>query len=134
MLYSGDDFYGDEITSPLYRPNTINPLAREDEQPRPLPKASNDPAAEYFIPTAEWIMNLKVGDLVPDCFGGQAEIVEITARRLDIRRKMFICLYIKLSETSRMSGSFKAGELHRSLRITGRHTSTELDLIEKKGA
>ncbi len=32
-MYAGDEFYGDEITSPTMRPNTIRPLAREDEQP-----------------------------------------------------------------------------------------------------
>lgn len=42
MLYSGDDFYGDEITSPRsrpIRPNLDAPLARADEQPRPAPRA-----------------------------------------------------------------------------------------------
>ena len=36
-MYAGDEYYGDEITSPTFRPNTIAPLAREDEQPaKPL--------------------------------------------------------------------------------------------------
>jgi hypothetical protein len=33
-MYSGDEFYGDEITSPTMRPNTLRPLAREDEHAR----------------------------------------------------------------------------------------------------
>lgn len=32
-MYSGDEFYDDEITSTTFRPNTIRPLAREDERP-----------------------------------------------------------------------------------------------------
>jgi len=32
-MYAGDEFYGDEITSPTMRPNTLRPLAREDEHP-----------------------------------------------------------------------------------------------------
>ncbi len=37
-MYAGDEFYGDDITSPTMRPNTIHPLAREDEHPLPNPK------------------------------------------------------------------------------------------------
>jgi hypothetical protein len=35
-LYSGDDFYGDEITSPLMQPNTQRPLARDNDAPLAL--------------------------------------------------------------------------------------------------
>jgi hypothetical protein len=37
-MYSGDEFYGDEITSPTMRPNTLRPLAREDEHPATYPE------------------------------------------------------------------------------------------------
>ena len=37
-MYAGDEFYGDDITSPTMRPNTIRPLAREDEHPAKYPE------------------------------------------------------------------------------------------------
>lgn len=67
MLYSGDDLYGDEITSPTEipasyyrsyepnpRPNTNSPLAREDEQPQSparsiLQKLAEHQATECFV-------------------------------------------------------------------------------------
>lgn len=39
--------------------------------------ATNDPTSEYFIPTFEWINNLKVGDLVPNCFGNLNPITDL---------------------------------------------------------
>lgn len=92
---------------------------------------SNNPAAEYFIPTTEWIDSIEIGTLVPDCFGNLAPVVEITARRDDIRGSRFVCLYTTLGENSRISGSFKVGQLHRNVYICGKHTSAELDTIEK---
>jgi hypothetical protein len=36
-MYAGDETYGEEVTSPTFRPNTLRPLALEDEQPeKPL--------------------------------------------------------------------------------------------------
>lgn len=93
---------------------------------------SHDPSAPYFVPTAEWIAALQVGDMAPDCFGRMAEVTRISAKSEDIEGRPFVCLYTKLSETSQVSGSFKAGELHRSLPVTQLHTSAELDQIERE--
>jgi hypothetical protein len=94
-------------------------------------QTSNDPAAEYFVPTAEWIASLQVGDLAPDHFGRLAEITRIYARDVDTNGTPFICLYVRLSEDSQISADFKAGELVRTVQLCGRHTSHELRQIEK---
>lgn len=95
--------------------------------------ATNDPTSEYFIPTFEWINNLKVGDLVPNCFGNLNPITEIHARGTDINGRLYICLYTQYHENSTISGSFKEGELHRSVKLCGKHTSHELNIIESYG-
>lgn len=94
---------------------------------------SHEPNAEYFIPSEEWIQSLQEGDFVPDCFGQLNAITRIHARGVDISGRVYICFYTRFSETSTMSGSFKVGELHRTVGISGRHTSHELDQIEKRG-
>jgi hypothetical protein len=96
-------------------------------------QTSSDPAALYFIPTEAWIAGLQVGDMAPDAFGQLAEVVEITARDVNVKGQPFICLYTRLSDTSRMSGSFTAGQLHRTTKITARHSSWELTRIEWHG-
>lgn len=43
MLYSGDEFYSDDITS---GPNTVNPFSRQDEQQEPT--GALQKVAAYF--------------------------------------------------------------------------------------
>lgn len=95
------------------------------------PTATNDPRGEYFVPDAAWIASVQVGDLVPDTFGHQARVVEITARGVDITGRPYVCLSSELSATSQISGSFKVGELHRTMRLVSRHSSSELCRIER---
>jgi hypothetical protein len=110
------------------QPNTIAPLAKEDE----YPAGSSDPRALYFIPSAAWITGLNVGDMAQDVYGRMCAVVSIEAQRDNIHGDPFICLYTHLSSSSRMSGSFTAGKLHRSLAVTRLHTSHQLDKIEKE--
>lgn len=97
-----------------------------------LPTATNNPADDYFIPDDAWITSLKAGDLAPDCWGEMKEIIEIYARDYDLNGKLFVCLDLRFGPTSTISNSFKVGELHRSRKITSRHSSHELDQIERR--
>jgi hypothetical protein len=97
-----------------------------------LPVATNNPADDYFIPDDVWIASLKVGDLAPDCWGEMSEIVKISARDYDLNGKLFVCLNLRFGPTSTISDSFKADELHRSCKVTYRHSSHELDMIERQ--
>jgi hypothetical protein len=74
-----------------------------------------------FTPTAEWIDSLQAGDLVPNCFGQMAEIVTITCKQKDIKGRLYVCLYTRLSKTSTISGSFKEGERMTLVHPTGIH-------------
>jgi hypothetical protein len=70
-------------------------------------------AAASFIPTRQWVADLQLGDLAPTCFGKWARVVEIFARRDDIRGRLFVCLYLAFgSDHGRISESFKEGEPH----------------------
>lgn len=75
---------------------------------------SHNPADPYFVPTREWIDSLKPGDLAPNVYGDLAPITTISAVGDDVQGRRYVCLYTRLSDTSRISGSFKEGELHRT--------------------
>jgi len=53
------------------------------------------------------IENLKVGDLLPNCFGKMKKITNIYYKGLDINGKMYACFYQEFTETSTMSNSVK---------------------------
>lgn len=72
-------------------------------------------------PTREDIENIKVGDLVPNCFGKWSVVTSITARSTDIHGKLFVCLYTKFGERSTMSGSFKEGETVSTVPLTNKY-------------
>lgn len=93
-------------------------------------QASADPSALFFVPSAEFVANLAVGDFVPDCFGRMCEVTSITFRGVDIRGAAFVGFYTRFSDTATMSGDFKVGELHRTVTLSNSYKSAELDAIE----
>ena len=50
---------------------------------------------QKFIPTKEWIRNLKVGDLVPDCYGNMNKIESITEKGKDCNGKEYIICFLE---------------------------------------
>lgn len=87
---------------------------------------------EMYVPTRQEIMNFVVGSFAPDCFGGWHEITRIYAYKEDIHGKLFICYYTKHGENGQISNSLKEGELNRTVALSGKHTSHELDVIERE--
>lgn len=85
---------------------------------------------EYFIPTRNFVEDLKVGDLAPSTFGWKA-IKEIAYRGDDVNGKAYVGYYVSTGPGSSISHSLKEGELDRSMAITSRHTSEELNTIER---
>ena len=51
--------------------------------------------------------SLKVGDLVPNCFGQMKPITRITCKDEDIKGRFFVCFYQQFGESSEMSNSLK---------------------------
>lgn len=84
-----------------------------------------------YKPTREHIVNLKVNDVVIDCFGTLKLINEIYGRGFDVNGKAYICFYTDFGGTSKMSASYKEGEIVRHTRLTAKYTSAEIDNLEK---
>lgn len=83
------------------------------------------------VPTRKQIEDLKVGDLALDCFGHIREITAIFAKKEDLQGRLFCCYYTKMGDGS-CSMSQKEGVLTRTVHLTGRYTSRELDSLEQK--
>jgi len=87
----------------------------------------------YLIPTREQVTGLKVGDQAINCYGRMATVTEVTAQRDDIQGRAFVCYYTADGEHgSTISMSIKEGELTRTVALSCRHTSSELDAIERR--
>ncbi len=84
-----------------------------------------------YIPTLHDIESLKVGDIAIDCFGCEAEIVEITHRGPDRKGRIFI-RYCTASGIigGKTSMSMKEDELVRHVATSAKFTSHQLDDIE----
>lgn len=87
---------------------------------------------EIYIPTRTEIEALKEGDLAPDCFGHLRRITRIYARGNDIKGKAYVCYYTELGPNASISNSLKEGEINRTVALTGKYTSHEIDILEEK--
>lgn len=86
----------------------------------------------YFIPSADDVASLSVGDLALDCFGRWSKVTEISCRRTDISGRAFVLFSTKYGPTSSITGSYKVGELVRTVHLSSRHLSVELTRIEQE--
>ena len=86
---------------------------------------------EIYIPTRSAIEVLKEGDLAPDCFGHWRRVTRIYARGNDVNGKAYVCYYTEFGPGASISNSLKEGEINRSVGLTGKYTSHELDILEK---
>jgi hypothetical protein len=87
---------------------------------------------EIFIPTRSEIEALKEGDLAPDCFGNWRQVTKIYARGDDVNGKAYVCFYTEFGPGASISNSLKEGEINRTVALTGKYTSYELDILEKR--
>lgn len=83
-----------------------------------------------MLPTLDDVVNLRVGDLAPNCFGALAEVTEIRYRGTDLHGKAFVGYYTRTGHTSSISMSMKQDELVRHAGLL--QTSAELDAIERR--
>lgn len=84
-----------------------------------------------FVPTLEDVLNLKVGDDALDCFGKLSRVTEISYVGSDVQHQAYVGFYTATGPTSSMSGSYKVGDLVRTVAVTSLFTSNETDDIEK---
>ena len=87
---------------------------------------------EIYIPTRAEIEDLRENDLAPDCFGNWKRVTRVFARGMDVNGRAYVCFYTEFGPTSSISNSLKEGELHRTVALTGKYTSHELDVLEKE--
>ncbi len=86
---------------------------------------------EIYIPTRAEIEAIKEGDLAPDCFGQWRRVIKIFARGDDVNGKAYICYYTEFGANASISNSLKEGEINRTVGLTGKYTSHELDILEE---
>ena len=87
---------------------------------------------EIYIPTRAEIEAFKEGDLAPDCFGNWRRVTRIHARGDDINGRAYICYYTEFGPGVSISNSLKEGQLHRTVALTAKYSSAELDELEEK--
>jgi len=85
-----------------------------------------------YIPTRQQLEAIRPDDLLPNCFGKMVKVVEVTHRANDINGKYFICVKLEFGENSTITDAYKEMELHRDTALSAKHTSWELDVIERK--
>jgi hypothetical protein len=88
--------------------------------------------SEIYIPTRAEIEALKEGDLAPDCFGNWKLVTKIYGRGNDLNGKAYVCYYTEFGPGASISNSLSEGKINRTVALTGKFTSHELDLMEKK--
>ena len=86
---------------------------------------------QIYIPTRSETEALKEGDLAPDCFGNWRRVTKVYAKGHDVNGKAYVCYYTEFGPGASISNSLKEGEINRTVSLTGKYTSHELDLIEK---
>ena len=85
-----------------------------------------------YIPTRDEIQSLELSDLAPDCFGQWMRVTKIFGKGDDRNGKVYVCYYTEFGPTSSISNSLKEGEINRTVDLTAKYTSHEIDVLEKK--
>ena len=86
---------------------------------------------QIYIPTRAEIQSMEVGELAPDCFGHWRRVTKVYAKGHDVNGKAYVCYYTEFGPEASISNSLKEGEINRTVALTGKFTSHELDLMEK---
>jgi len=86
---------------------------------------------QIYIPTRAEIQSMEVGDLAPDCFGHWRRVTKVYAKGHDVNGKAYVCYYTEFGPGASISNSLKEGEINRTVALTGKFTSHELDILEK---
>jgi hypothetical protein len=87
---------------------------------------------EIFIPTRSEIQALREDDQAPDCFGHWRRVTKIYARGDDVNGKAYVCYYTEFGPGASISNSLKEGRINRTVALTAKYSSHELDSLEEK--
>jgi hypothetical protein len=86
---------------------------------------------QIYIPTRVEIESLKEGDLAPDCFGHWRRVTRIYAGGNDINGKAYVYYYTEFGVNGSISNSLKEGQINRTITLTAKYSSHELDVLEE---
>jgi len=92
---------------------------------------SNSTSPQLFIPNVDDVLNLKPGDLALDCFAKWSPVTSISFRGTDIKGKAYVGFFTSTGPTSSISGTYKVGELVRTVPVTKMLTSNETTDAER---
>jgi hypothetical protein len=84
-----------------------------------------------FFPSREWVEGLKVGDFAPGMSGKPSLVKEIIYRGVDINGRAYVGVNLDFGPGSSISDSYKEDEVHRSVALSFRFKSHEIDAIER---
>lgn len=84
------------------------------------------------VPTREEIESLQAGMGATDCFGHQRVITRVFARGNNIHGKAYVCYYTQFGDTSEMSMSLREGEIVRTLDLTRKFSSHQIDMLQRQ--
>jgi hypothetical protein len=84
-----------------------------------------------MIPTRTLCETLSVGDYALNPFGRMARVTEISYRGMDAGGKAYVGYYTANGPTSAVSGSYKEGELVRTVATSTKMTSVGCDALER---
>lgn len=106
--------YRRETTFDRSRESRKNPPVEIDDEPTSETESLLSLKSRAFVPTAQWIEELEVGDEAPNCFGNIRTVASITYRGTNPRGQLYVGVYLWLSKEhgSKISESFVAGQPH----------------------
>ena len=87
--------------------------------------------ATAFVPTLADVEGIEPGVLALDCFGRWSRVREVLYRGTDVAGRPFVGFATEFGPNSTVSGSYKVGELVRTVPLCSAHTSAELDVLER---
>lgn len=76
-------------------------------------------------PTRQDVLDLKVGDLAPNCFGRMAKVTSIYAQKDDVHGKAFVCFYTEWGTNATMSHSIKEDETVATIPLVAKYQQAQ---------
>ena len=84
-----------------------------------------------YFPTESNVRDLKVGDMAPDCFGGESLVTRINALGRDPQGRWFVHYHTALGLNGSVSNSLHQDTVCRTVRTSNAFTSAQIDEAER---
>lgn len=91
--------------------------------------SAHDPV--ILVPTVAQVRGLREGDQVLTCFGSMGTVSYVAYRGTDVYGREYVGFVAKRPSGLSCTGSYKAGELVRTIALSRVYTSRQVDAIER---